>query len=142
MIHDGAGMNSTLFRGRAGGVGAVLAALSGALIFLLPHDMAREFLAIVMTLIGAAYFGFAFSQRDRRAAVIEVVVASAFVMIALLGLWVSVWFIVGGLFLHGVWDLMHHRHGGLAAIPAWYIPFCVWYDWLAAAIVAVWMLRL
>lgn len=127
------------FRKRAPeSVGALLAVLTGILIFILPTPMARELLAIVMTLIGAAYFGFAFSQNDRGKAVVEVIVASSFVAVALLGLWVSMWFIVAGLFLHGVWDLLHHRPE-FAEIPSWYIPFCTWYDWAVSAVVALWL---
>lgn len=119
-------------------IGAILAVATGIVIFALPAFMARDLLAIVMTLIGAAYFGFAFSQSDRRKATVEVIVACFFVIVALLGLWVSMWFIVAGLFLHGIWDLLHHRPE-FAEIPGWYIPFCTWYDWIACLLVALWL---
>lgn len=128
---------------RAGATGFGLACVTGLLAFLLPREMARELFAIAMTLIGAAYYGFAFSSSAGPGRVVEVVTASLFVVSAILGLWVSPWFIALGLFAHGGWDLLHHRESAsLASIPGWYIPFCVIYDWLAGAILVIWIVRI
>ena len=128
---------------RAGAAGVFPAALTGVLAYLLPREMARELFAVAMTLIGAAYYGFAFSAPAGKARIVEVIAASLFVASAILGLWASPWFIAAGLFAHGVWDLLHsNNRASLACIPGWYIPFCVVYDWLAGAILVIWIVQM
>lgn len=105
--------------------------------------MARELCAVAIPLIGAAYCGFAFSAPTGKAKIVEAVTASVFVASAILGLWVTPWFIAARLFAHGVWDLHHHyNRASLACIPGWYIPFCVVYDWLAGAILVIWIVQM
>lgn len=43
-----------------------------------------------------------------------------------------------GYFAHGLWDLAHHRHGPLADILGWWVPYCVIYDWLVGAFLVFW----
>jgi len=87
-----------------------------------------ELTSFLMIMIGAVYFGFALMSHHKQAAAIEIVVAILFVLIGIFGLWFSPWLLVAGLFLHGVWDLVHHNNTYLVEIPKWYIPFCATYD--------------
>jgi len=97
-----------------------------------------ELSSFLLVMIGSAYFGFALSSHSKRARIIEIIVASAFVLIAIYGLWVSPWILIAGLFLHGVWDLAHHNNVfNLAEIPKWYVPFCASYDWAMAIYLAI-----
>jgi hypothetical protein len=50
-----------------------------------------------------------------------------FLLLALGGLFVSPWFLVAGLFAHGLtWDLWHLRAGGV--VPTWYALACAIVD--------------
>ena len=113
----------------------MLAFLTFVIIYPLEDKKTVELLTVIMTLIGAAYYGFAFKEEKRSVIITEVVVSTLFIAFALLGLWFSIWYIFAGLVLHGFWDLIHHNSKNLAIIPQWYIPFCVVYDWVLAVIV-------
>ena len=115
--------------------GLLLAFLTYIFFYTLEDEKIIELLTVIMTLIGAAYYGFAFKEDNRSIVITEVVVSTLFIVTALLGLWFSIWFIFVGLVLHGFWDLIHHNSKKLARIPSWYIPFCVVYDWVLAVIV-------
>ena len=109
------------------GIGTVL------LHTLLDDSQGQDLTSILLVLIGSIYCGFALLQTSIKATIIELVVASIFIVLGFLGLWFSTWIIVVGLFLHGFWDLAHHNAKlGLAQIPLWYIPFCATYDWFLA----------
>jgi hypothetical protein len=120
----------------------VLAGLGLALVtclFLtsLPPDWARGVASNLLTLIGAIYVGFALASKGQLSVLRQVLGCAFFVTLALLGLWISWWFLVVGLALHGVWDWLHHGAHGHGVVPRWYIPFCAFYDWAVAAFIAV-----
>ena len=87
---------------------------------------------MLLTLIAAVYVGFALQGASGVG--LELAAAAGFVVLALSGLWLSPWFIVVGLALHGVWDLLHHGNVKVVKtrIPQGYVPFCVSYNWLLA----------
>lgn len=92
-----------------------------------------ELTSSLLVLIGSVYYGFALLSKHKKAMVIEIIVASVFVIIGMLGLWISPWFVITGLFLHGLWDIAHHNPSNeLVQIPQWYVPFCATYDWTIA----------
>ena len=117
--------------------GLLLAAVTAAFFALLPNDWARGAAANLLTLIAAIYVGFALASHGRLSLVRQVAGCAAFVALALIGLWVSWWFIVAGLALHGLWDYLHHGEHGHGVVPRWYVPFCAWYDWAVAAFLTV-----
>jgi hypothetical protein len=75
---------------------------------------------------------------DGRAAVIAVesIVAGAFVVLAAAGVTGSAWLLVFGLAGHGLKDLWQHR-SHYVANTRWWPPFCLTVDWVAAAIIAL-----
>lgn len=93
----------------------------------LSNTRVLEFHAALLTLIASVYIGFALQGGQPHEVRLEVATAAAFVALALIGLWLSPWFIVFGLALHGFWDFLHHSviH---TPIPRWYIPLCMIYD--------------
>lgn len=118
-------------------IGCSLAALTIAIHSLLTPQKQLEITSFLLVLIASVYYGFALSGHHKKAAIIESIVASCFVLLGLFGLWFSPWILVGGLLLHGVWDLLHHNTGKLVKIPAWYIPFCASYDIIMALYLAL-----
>lgn len=118
--------------------GIVLGAATIPVLILLPEQLAKPWAALLLAMIGGAYVGFAARDGRQSANIIELVGCLGFGMIALVGLSFHALLIGGGYLAHGFWDLFHHRHGPHAATPAWYIPFCVVYDWIVGAFLLVW----
>jgi hypothetical protein len=112
-------------------VGAVLTALL-AWSPLIPDPLA--FHSVALTMIGAIYMGFAFLDGRPSIIFLELFVASGFITLALLGLWVAPVFISVGLILHGIWDLTHRPKGVTTKIPSWYPPFCAGFDFVFAGV--------
>ena len=133
-VSPGPGSDQT--RGAAVGLG--LALVTAAVLALLPHEWARGATAN-LTLIAAIYVGFSLASAGRLALVKQAAGCAVFVALALLGLWVSWWFLVAGLALHGGWDFLHHGERGKGVVPWWYVPFCAAYDWALAVFVALFL---
>jgi hypothetical protein len=110
--------------------GAVLAFVTIGVFAALPEPRGWQFAAVLLAIIAGAYVGFAARDGRHSANLIEGAVCLAFGGLALAGLWVGPLALVAGYVAHGFWDLVHHRHGPQADIPAWWVPFCAVYDWL------------
>jgi hypothetical protein len=117
--------------------GTALAVATCVLLALLPLEWARGAVSNLLTLIGAIYVGFALTSKGRLNVFKQIAGCVFFVAFALLGLWMSWWFLVAGLALHGVWDYLHRGKHGHGVVPKWYVPFCALYDWVVAIFVAV-----
>ena len=115
-------------------IGLGLAILTIVVHSFLSAEHGLELGSFLLVLIGSVYFGFAVLSHSHKVMTLETTVASLFVLQGVFGLWVSPWFLIVGLFLHGVWDLLHHNSNGkvFAQIPQWYMPFCAAYDWSMA----------
>jgi hypothetical protein len=111
----------------SGGVTAWLAWSS-----LIPDHLA--FHSVALAVIGAIYMGFAFADGRLSIMIIELTAATAFVVLALFGLWIAPVFIAVGLVLHGLWDIAHRPRGITTRLPTWYPPFCAAYDFVFAGV--------
>jgi hypothetical protein len=118
-------------------VRAILAGIAGggltawlAWSAIIPDPLA--FHAVALALIAAIYLGFALMDGRISIAILEGMVGTAFVVIALLGLWLAPVLIAAGLILHGCWDVAHRPHGVATKLPAWYPAFCAAYDFVFA----------
>ncbi len=120
-------------------IGGAFALASLPLHVWLTRGASIELAAVSLAAIGAVYAGFGLQGGTRRQAGGEVAVALAFVAVSLTGLWVSPWAIPAAFAAHGFWDLAHHDHATLVAVPRWYPPFCAVYDCIfAAGLTIVW----
>jgi hypothetical protein len=92
------------------------------------------FHSVCLAVIGAIYFGFALSDGRLPILILELSVGTAFVVLALLGLWVAPVFLAIGLCVHGFWDLAHRPSGITTKLPRWYPPFCAAFDFVFAGL--------
>ena len=92
--------------------------------------------AMSIALIAAVYIGFAVADGRPTVIAVETIVASAFVVLAAVGVTGSAWLLVLGFAGHGLKDLWQHR-SHFVANTRWWPPFCMTIDWVAAAIIAV-----
>ena len=106
---------------------------------LLPGVFAYDYTAILLAVIGAIYIGFALQDSRPNIIVLELVGASFFVLLAVLGLWLNPYLWVLGLVLHGIWDWLHHDEGIRTKLPAYYPPLCVMVDWIVAIYLFFWL---
>jgi len=114
-------------------LGALLTIPTVGVTLLLSRTQTIEGLALLLMGIAAVYFGFAVSDGSRQAVLIEGGVVLLYLALCACGLWVSPLFLVVGYVLHGLWDLVHQWQLVHTKMAAWYVPFCVTYDWIIAA---------
>lgn len=109
-------------------IGAILPISGLFLATLFPKQMVLEFAAILLGVIAAIYIGFGIS--DGRAPIkwVEILAATGFIFLALLGLWVNPWLLFIGYIGHGIWDWFHHTAHIQTKVASWYPPFCAVVD--------------
>ena len=93
-----------------------------------------------IALIATVYIGFAVADGRPAVIAVETTVAGAFVVLAAAGVTGSAWLIVIGFIGHGLKDLWQHR-SHFVANTRWWPPFCMTIDFVAAAIIAVAIVR-
>lgn len=124
-------------------VGTILLVVAIVIALLLPKPKALEFFTILLASIAAAYAGFTFADRSRtQDLIIEMANISMYLVLVLLSLWVTPYFLVAGYFWHGVWDAIHHEKIKLVhtRVPDWYIYGCMFFDFAIGAFILVWII--
>ena len=92
--------------------------------------------SLSLVLIAAIYIGLAVADGRRHVVVAEVIVASAFVILAAAAIRSAAWLVVIGLVAHGLKDTWQERTH-FVANTRWWPPFCLVVDFVAAALIAV-----
>jgi hypothetical protein len=82
------------------------------------------------------YVLFAIMGGSNRALVIESIVASGFLLSAVLGFRKIPWLVPAAMVSHGVFDFFHHSFIENLGVPSWWPGFCLTFDvlfggWLA-----------
>jgi hypothetical protein len=118
--------------------GVVLGGLTLIVPALLSRGTAFGMLAILLGVIASVYVGFALNDGRLRVLQLEYVGVVLFTVLAVAALARASSVILAlGYAGHGLWDLIHHRRGVDIAMPWWYVPFCVGYDFVVAIYVFV-----
>jgi uncharacterized membrane protein (UPF0136 family) len=81
--------------------------------------------ATILVAIAFIYVGFSLKDNPAGLIVLEVIVALAFYLTAIIGFTRNNLLIAYGILLHGAWDILHHN--GMAVgtnIPTYYPSFC------------------
>lgn len=107
---------------------------TAAILALLPTDIARGSVALLIGGIAIVYVGFAFVDNRPKIIVIESLHAVAFIALAIAGFAWSWWIFVATLAAHSAWDLLHRPALISTTVRPWYVPFCAVYDWLLATV--------
>ena len=116
------------------GIGLALAIL--LLVRLVGLDRDRGFYPTVMIVIALLYGLFAVMGGSMRALGLESVAMAGFIFAAILGFKRNLWWVVGALFAHGVYDFFHGHLFINPGVPAWWPQFCMAFDVVAAAFLA------
>jgi hypothetical protein len=121
-------------------VGAILALCVGLLATLLGLDRDRAFYPTVTIVIASYYALFAVMGQSGQALLVECAGIVVFLVASIAGFRRSLWLVVAALAAHGAFDAVHDRLIANPGVPAWWPPFCLAYDVVAAAYLA-WRLR-
>jgi hypothetical protein len=120
--------------------GAVLALGVSLLATFIGFDKDRAFYPTLMIVIASYYGLFAVMGGSLEALAIETAVLLVFLAAAILGFKKNLWLVVGALFGHGIFDLVHGHLITNPGVPAWWPMFCLTYDVVAAGYLA-WLLN-
>ncbi len=118
-------------------IGVVLAlAICGAAT-IVGFDRDRAFYPIV-TIVIASYYGlFAVMGGSTEALIHESLGIAVFFVLAVAGFKRNLWIVVIALFAHGVFDFIHRGVIADPSVPAWWPSFCLAFDAVSAAYLAV-----
>src|SRR3954470_14618198 len=98
------------------------------------HFSARLAAATILGSIAFIYVGFSLKGNPVSSIVLEVLVAVAFYLIAVIGYSRNNSLIAFGIVLHGVWDILHHGASFVKTdIPDYWPLFCSIVDFLLGA---------
>jgi hypothetical protein len=107
----------------------------GATVVGLARD--RAFYPTMAIVIALYYALFAMIGDSMRALMPEMAGIAVFVLLAVVGFRRNLWYAVGALALHGVFDWFHAGLIANPGVPGWWPGFCLAFDVVAAAILAV-----
>lgn len=122
-------------------VGVFLALSVGLLGTIVGLDRDRAFYPTVLIVIASYYALFAVMGGSGRPLAIESIAIAAFAGVSIVGFRTSLWIVVAGLALHGLFDVIHGHLIANPGVPAWWPAFCLAYDFAAAAYLAVLLWR-
>jgi len=100
--------------------------------------MHRDRATAPVTLIAIATFYIVFAVEAGAGLVTQTIIASGFVLAALIAFRTTLWIAAVGLALHGIYDLFAHVVD--APAPGWWPGFCLGIDLVFAAAITMWIL--
>ena len=117
-------------------IGLVLAITVAAIGTMVGFDRERSFYATILIVIAYYYVLFAVMGASSRTLMLETAIASAFLLTAVMGFKINLWFIVAAIMAHGVFDMVHRVFFENPGVPRWWPGFCLTFDvtlgcWLA-----------
>ena len=104
-------------------------------------DRERAFYPTVLIVIASYYVLFAVMGASKRTMVIEIVVASGFLLLATLGFKTNSWFVVAALIGHGLFDFSHRLFIDNPGTPHWWPGFCLGFDALLGLLLAARLIK-
>jgi hypothetical protein len=104
-------------------------------------DRERAFYPTVLIVVGSYYVLFALMGASRRTLVIEIAIAVAFLLVAIIGYKKNRWFIAIALVGHGVFDGLHQLLFENPGVPRWWPGFCMTFDVILGALLAMRLMR-
>src|SRR5450755_346850 len=122
-------------------IGLILSLAVASFAAVVGFDHERAFYPTVLIVIASYYVLFAAMGASSRTLIIESVVASGFLLVAVLGFRRNFWLVVAALVGHGVFDFVHHLFIDNPGVPHWWPGFCLAFDVTLGAFLAVRLIR-
>lgn len=118
-------------------IGALLAAAAAVFAALSGFDRSRAVYPLSLIVIATYYPLFAILGGAGEALPAELVLVTAFTLVAVWGFRRNLWLVVLALAAHGVMDAVHPHLVSNPGVPSWWPQFCLAYDLVAAGGLAV-----
>jgi len=122
-------------------IGLVLSLVVAGTATSVGFDRERAYYPVLLIVIASYYVLFASMGASGRVVILESLVASVFLLAAVIGFKGSLWIVVAALVAHGVFDLFHHRVIKDPGVPQWWPGFCFSFDVVAGGFLAVLLLK-
>jgi hypothetical protein len=122
-------------------IGLILAAAVAGLATVVGFDRERAFYPTVLIVIASYYILYAAMAASSRTLLAEIAVASGFLLVAVLGFKRDIWLVVAALVGHGIFDFVHHLFIDNPGVPHWWPGFCLAFDALLGAFLALHLIR-
>jgi hypothetical protein len=122
-------------------IGLLLSLAVAGLANLVGFDRQRAFYPTVLIVIASYYVLFAVMGASGRTLVIEIIVASGFLLAAVVGFRKSLWFVVAALIGHGIFDFVHHFTIENPGVPHWWPGFCLAFDVTFGSLLAMHLVK-
>jgi hypothetical protein len=121
-------------------IGALLALAAGLLGTGTGLDRDRAFYPVATIIIASYYALFAVMGGSTQSVVLESLLATFFLAVAVAGFKSSLWVVVAALAAHGMFDLGHGIIVSNPGVPPWWPQFCFAFD-VTFAVYLAWLLR-
>jgi hypothetical protein len=102
-------------------------------------DRDRAFYSTVAIVVASYYVLFAAMGGSEHTLVVEAILMTVFVALAVVGFKFNLWLVVAALAGHGVLDVLHSLVVTNPGVPEWWPAFCMTFDIAAAGFLA-WLL--
>jgi hypothetical protein len=122
-------------------IGLILSLAVAGLAVIIGFDRERAFYPTVLIVIASYYVLFAVMGAPVRTLVIEIVVATAFLLLAVWGFKRNLWLVVAALVAHGVFDFVRPLFIENPGVPRWWPGFCLMFDVILGGVLAVRLMR-
>jgi hypothetical protein len=117
--------------------GLLIALFVVALATVVGLDRERAFYPTVLIVIASYYALFAVMGGSRRTLGLEIAVGIGFLLLAVVGFKKNLWLVAAAMVGHGVFDFFHHLFIENPGVPRWWPGFCMAFDVVAGAWVAL-----
>jgi hypothetical protein len=104
-------------------------------------DRERSFYSTVLFVIATYYILFAVMGALRRTLIIEIVVASGFILFGVLGFKGNLWLVAAALLGHGIFDFIRPSLIANPGVPHWWPGFCMAFDLIFGGSLALRLLQ-
>ena len=122
-------------------IGLILSLVVAGFAIIVGFDRERSFYPTVLIVIASYYVLFAVMGASGRMLVIEIAAASVFLLLAVLGFRKNLWLVSAAIVGHGLFDFVHHLIIENPGIPRWWPGFCLAFDVILGASLAVHLMR-
>ena len=122
-------------------IGLVLSLVVAGIASSVGFDRDRVYYPAVLIVIATYYVLFASMGASGRVVILESLIATGFLVMAVIGFKSSLWIVVAALVGHGVFDFVHHRLIENPGVPPWWPGFCLAFDVAAGGFLAVLLVR-
>jgi hypothetical protein len=109
-------------------IGFVLSLAVAGLVAITGLERDRALYPAVLIVNASYYVLFAAIGASGRTLAIEIAVASAFLLIAIVGFKRNLWLVAAAIAGHGVFDFFHHSLIDNPGVPRWWPGFCLAFD--------------